>query len=282
VPRVSVLMPTHNRADVVGLAIDSVLAQTMADFELLVVADGCSDRTFEILGQLRDDRVRVFDLPKAPHFGYANRNVALREARGDVIAFAAHDDLLFPDHLEQLVGAMEETSAEWMYSRPLWVSPDGLVVPFCTNLTVPLEVMAALPFAADDRRDGIVGLSFAMRQVAQLLLMCDRQDIGIAIGGGDRGESPDVARPGEPMALSDEPRIFVYDAYPGGIGFSEPLFAMDLELRLRTRQLVAACACEHGCPTCVGPIGQTGPLAKTVALRLLEHLEARDAEALPA
>jgi DEAD/DEAH box helicase domain-containing protein len=149
-------------------------------------------------------------------------------------------------------------------------------------LTVPLEVMAALPFAADDRRDGIVGLSFAMRQVAQLLLMCDRQDIGIAIGGGDRGESPDVARPGEPMALSDEPRIFVYDAYPGGIGFSEPLFAMDRELRLRTRQLVAACACEHGCPTCVGPIGQTGPLAKTVALRLLEHLEARDAEALPA
>jgi glycosyltransferase involved in cell wall biosynthesis len=140
VPRVSVLMPTHNRADVVGLAIDSVLAQTMADFELLVVADGCSDRTLEIIGHPRDDRIRVFDLPKAPHFGYANRNVALREARGDVIAFAAHDDLLFPDHLAQLVGAMEEARAEWMYSRPLWVSPDGLVVPFCTNLTVPDEL----------------------------------------------------------------------------------------------------------------------------------------------
>ncbi len=52
-------------------------------------------------------------------------------------------------------------------------------------LTVPPEVVAALPFAPDDRRDGVVGLSFAMRQVAQLLLMCDRQDVGVAIGSGD-------------------------------------------------------------------------------------------------
>ena len=54
-------------------------------------------------------------------------------------------------------------------------------------LTVPHDVMAALPYAADDRRDGVVGLSFAMRQVAQLLLMCDRQDIGISIGSGRAG-----------------------------------------------------------------------------------------------
>ncbi|MGE0446242.1 MAG: DEAD/DEAH box helicase, partial [Vicinamibacterales bacterium] len=52
-------------------------------------------------------------------------------------------------------------------------------------LTIPRAVMAALPFASDDRRDGIVGLSFALRQVAQLLLMCDRQDIGISIGDDD-------------------------------------------------------------------------------------------------
>src|SRR6185436_18957108 len=52
-------------------------------------------------------------------------------------------------------------------------------------LTVPQPVIAALPYAPDDRRDGVVGLSFAMRQVAQLLLMCDRQDIGISIGSGE-------------------------------------------------------------------------------------------------
>ena len=44
------------------------------------------------------------------------------------------------------------------------------------------------------------------------------------------------------------------------------------ELLARTRALIQGCDCENGCPTCVGPIGQTGPLAKTVALRLLQHL----------
>ncbi len=140
-------------------------------------------------------------------------------------------------------------------------------------LTIPRAVMAALPYASDDRRDGVVGLSFAMRQVAQLLLMCDRHDIGISIGSGEQGEQTDLTRTGEPVTLSDEPRIFVYDNYPGGIGFSEPLFGMDAELRRRTRDLIASCECQHGCPTCVGPIGNTGPLAKTVALRILDLIQ---------
>ena len=50
-------------------------------------------------------------------------------------------------------------------------------------LTVPASVMALLPYAADDRRDGVVGLAFALKQVAQLLLMCDGHDIGISISG---------------------------------------------------------------------------------------------------
>jgi DEAD/DEAH box helicase domain-containing protein len=137
-------------------------------------------------------------------------------------------------------------------------------------LTVPPDVMGSLPYAADDRRDGVVGLAFAMRQVAQLLLMCDRQDIGISIGSGEHGDETDLTRAGFPAKLSDQPRIFVYDNYPGGIGFSQPLFAMHDELLARTRTLIAGCDCAHGCPTCVGPVGNTGPLAKTVALRILE------------
>jgi DEAD/DEAH box helicase domain-containing protein len=138
-------------------------------------------------------------------------------------------------------------------------------------LSVPQPVMGALPFAPDDRRDGVVGLSFAMRQVAQLLLMCDRQDIGISIGNGEQGgDDTDLNRAGFPTTISDQPRIFVYDNYPGGIGFSEPLFRMRTELLTRSRELIAACECAHGCPTCVGPVGDTGPLAKTVALRILD------------
>ncbi len=145
-------------------------------------------------------------------------------------------------------------------------------------LTVPTSVMAALPYAPDDRRDGVVGLSFAMRQVAQLLLMCDRQDIGISIGSGEQGDDTDLTRTGQPFdvaqggpaTLADEPRIFIYDNYPGGIGFSEPLFGMHDSLLARTRELIAGCECQHGCPTCVGPVGNTGPLAKNVALRILD------------
>jgi DEAD/DEAH box helicase domain-containing protein len=123
-------------------------------------------------------------------------------------------------------------------------------------LTIPASVMGLLPFAPDDRRDGVLGLSFAMKQIAQLLLMCDRHDVGISIDSSAAGDQT----------------IFVYDNYPGGIGFSEPLFRMHHELLAATRRLIAECECPSGCPGCVGPAGNTGPLAKLAALRLLDLL----------
>jgi DEAD/DEAH box helicase domain-containing protein len=144
-------------------------------------------------------------------------------------------------------------------------------------LTLPRMLMASLPHSLDDRRDGVAGLAFAMVQVAQLLLMCDRRDLGLSIGSGDEGT--DV---GQRSAVSghrsgatqdlEEPRIFLYDNYPGGIGFSEPLFGMHDALITETRTLIAACECDHGCPTCVGPVGETGPEAKPVALLILDRL----------
>jgi len=140
-------------------------------------------------------------------------------------------------------------------------------------LEIPLAVMDTLPYATDDRRDGVVGLAFAMKQVAQLLLMCDARDIGLSVNTGDQDQSgTDWSRRSAEGAKADTPRIFIYDAYPGGIGFSAPLWGMQRELLSKASALIAGCDCETGCPTCVGPVGETGPLAKTVALRLLEHL----------
>ena len=97
------------------------------------------------------------------------------------------------------------------------------------------------------------------------------------VGGEGRpsSEAGTVARVGRGRAAGqaqvdyDEPRVFMYDSYPVGVGLSEPLFTMRGALLAKTRDLIASCPCESGCPSCVGPLGEVGPLAKTVALDIL-------------
>lgn len=136
-PLISVLLPTHNRPDTLRLALESVLAQTVQDFEILVVGDGCTDNTADVVKSFNDDRIRWFDLPKAPNFGYANRNIVLKEARGEFMAFQAHDDLWFSDHLEILYSPFDDPSIDLVYSMPFWVSPEGLFIPVPFNFYDP-------------------------------------------------------------------------------------------------------------------------------------------------
>ena len=149
-------------------------------------------------------------------------------------------------------------------------------------LTLPAAVMGTLPYGGDDKRDGVIGLAFAMRHVAQLLLMCDKGDVGMSIDGGSLDRVTRTGgRGGVPDALQVEPNIFIYDNYPGGIGFSRPLFDMHGLLLERTRELITTCPCESGCPSCVGPEGNTGPRAKQVASEILERILSGPAEVVP-
>jgi DEAD/DEAH box helicase domain-containing protein len=150
-------------------------------------------------------------------------------------------------------------------------------------LTVPREVMASLPCSGEERRDGVVALSYTLGHMAALFLLCDRHDLGVAIGDNGQGEAR-IERgllrlgrsPREEPAPGDdyEPNIFIYDNYPGGIGLSEPLYRLHRRLLAESLTLVASCACVDGCPSCVGPVGEVGSRGKEVALALLRVITA--------
>lgn len=102
------------------------------------MGDGAEVGTAQAVSASNDPRVRFFDLPKAPYFGYANRNIAMREARGRFVAFASDDDLLFPDHLSTLAQCLSG-EAVIACTRAAWVSSDGTAAPVPTSLALPDE-----------------------------------------------------------------------------------------------------------------------------------------------
>ncbi len=142
---VSVVLPTYNSPHTLRLAIESVLDQTYPEFELVIVGDGCTDDTAAVVESFDDKRIRWLNLPKAPGFGYANRNVALRQARGDLIAYLAHDDLWTSDHLQLMVGAIADRSVEFAYSRVVTVDERGHLWPTTCNLETPGALMGLRP-----------------------------------------------------------------------------------------------------------------------------------------
>lgn len=103
-PLISIIMPCLNGEQHIQMAIDSVLAQTLKDFELIVVDNGSTDHTPEILGAVNDPRLRVFVLSKRG-VSYA-RNRGLREARGAFIAFLDSDDTWSAEFLEKMYSAL--------------------------------------------------------------------------------------------------------------------------------------------------------------------------------
>lgn len=129
-------------------------------------------------------------------------------------------------------------------------------------LHFPEAFLARFPdLSPAEKQHGLVGLANVLRTVAALLLMCDPRDLGIAIteniSNGNRVFEPD---------------LFLFDNYPGGIGQSQPLFKLRSRLLSGALDVLRSCACESGCPACVGPVGEIGERGKDSAQRILKEL----------
>jgi glycosyltransferase involved in cell wall biosynthesis len=104
--RVSVLMPVWNGARHLAATVSSILSQTLADFEFIVVDDGSTDNSLEVLNSFHDTRLQIFRHEKNRGVSAA-RNTCLDKARGEFLAFTAQDDVSLPNRLERQIAFLE-------------------------------------------------------------------------------------------------------------------------------------------------------------------------------
>lgn len=104
-PTISVVIPTHNRAHLIGQAIDSVLAQTYKDYEIIVVDDGSTDNTRELLSEYWDSISYIYQENQGAS---AARNTGIKVAKGNYISFLDSDDWYLPNRIEKHVEILEQ------------------------------------------------------------------------------------------------------------------------------------------------------------------------------
>ena len=114
---VDVVLPTHRRPHTLPFAIESVLAQSYTRLRLHVISDGHDPATEAVVSSFTDPRLHFYAFPKAPGFGYANRNVVMRGLTGRWVAYMNDDDLLFVDHLAVATAALRD-GVELVALRP--------------------------------------------------------------------------------------------------------------------------------------------------------------------
>ena len=128
------------------------------------------------------------------------------------------------------------TTAMW------WTLPDGL----------------AARFDNDTLKNGMLAVTNLLRIVAPLYLMCAPQDVAVLY----QVKSP----------ITDKPTVILYDNCPGGVGLAQKAYSMQNLLLEKALQIVTDCPCEHGCPSCAGPVGEIGLDGKRTAVILLREL----------
>lgn len=124
-PKVSVIIATYNYSCVLRYAIATVLWQTFRDFELIVVGDCCTDDSQAVVESFGDPRIQWVNLTENSGSKSLPNNAGLARARGEYIAYLAHDDLWHPAHLQTLVDALDHNACDFAYTVAVFVPPPG-------------------------------------------------------------------------------------------------------------------------------------------------------------
>jgi hypothetical protein len=136
-PVAAILVPTHDHAATLDLAVRSALDQTVAEIEVVVIGDGVGDDTRGVVSDLRreDPRVRFLDFPKGPNHGETHRGAAIEETRAEIVCYLCDDDLLLPEHVESMADLLAD--ADLVNSQNGYLEVDGSWYPYISDLASP-------------------------------------------------------------------------------------------------------------------------------------------------
>jgi GalNAc5-diNAcBac-PP-undecaprenol beta-1,3-glucosyltransferase len=159
--RATVVIPTHDHADLLLRSVASAQRQSVADIEIFVIGDGVPERTREIMVDIRrsDPRVLFFDHPKGPRHGEVYRAAALEQAGGRIVCYLGDDDLWLPDHVACMERLLDD--ADFGHSMHLEAAQDGSLHAHLFDVALPLHRESML-----QRNQPGFGLTFGAHTLA--------------------------------------------------------------------------------------------------------------------
>lgn len=170
-PRVSVVTAAHNVADFIGGTLDSVIGQTLADTEIIVVDDGSTNSTAEIVSSFSDPRIRLISIANRGVSGARNRGLA--ECRSPYVLFLDGDDLLTSDALERMTAALDANARA------------VAAVSLLRKINLTGDPIGGLPDPSRLPRDNVLHHLVARNFIVNGGAICMRTDAVRAVGGFD-------------------------------------------------------------------------------------------------
>jgi DEAD/DEAH box helicase domain-containing protein len=230
---------------------------------------------------------------KVERFDYANRRAYARRLASDYFTEAETDTEVRVLRLEQRAvrrragglaevelwrGEVHVTTVATMYKKIRFYSRENVgagdihlppeeLDTEAFVLTLAPEAAAELALLSGNRAAAWGGVGRLLRRTAPLFVRCGASDLGLSC----------EIRSGH----FERPALYLYDRIPGGVGLAVALFQAERELVRAAREVLVGCACERGCPACIGPLEEVGPLGKETALAVLAFLD-RGPDLVPA